>query len=119
VILCIETFSGYNYKNKSFKFNTFIIMKSFIFLFIILYALSGCKFTQTIPAPTPSPVPTFTPVPPTPLPVHFYQIGTIIKFDRNGNGRNFFVTGWSEPEEGSTWTCDKKAELIFQINQKK
>ncbi len=93
-------------------------MKSFIFLFIILYTLSGCKFTQTIPAPTPSPVPTFTPVPPTPLPVHFYQIGTIIKFDRNGNGRNFFVTGWSEPEEGSTWTCDKKAELIFQINQK-
>ncbi|MEQ8223294.1 MAG: hypothetical protein ABRQ37_13380 [Candidatus Eremiobacterota bacterium] len=94
-----------------------MFIKKITLLFIILYALSGCKFTQTAPTPTPSPIPTFTPVPPTPLPVHFYQPGNIINFDRNGNGRNFFVTGWSEPEEGFTWTCDKKAELIFQINQ--
>ncbi len=94
-----------------------MVIKKIILLFIILYALSGCKFTRSVPTPTPSPVPTFTPVPPTPLPVHFYQTGTIIKFDRNGYGRNFFVSGWSEPEEGFTRTCDKKAELVFQINQ--
>ena len=93
------------------------VHKKIILLFIILYIISGCKFTQSTPTPTPSSVPTFTPVPPTPLPVHFYQTGTIIKFDRNGNGRNFFVSGWSEPEEGFTRTCEKKAELVFQINQ--
>ena len=94
-----------------------MLIKKIILLFIILYIISGCKFTQSTPAPTPSPVPTFTPVPPTPLPVHFYQTGNVIQFNRDGNGRNFFVSGWSEPEEGFTRTYDKKAELVFQINQ--
>jgi hypothetical protein len=95
--------------------------KILLFIFLtILTGLSGCNFTQSVTTPTPAvtPIPAFTPVPPTVSPLHSYHLGTVIQFNRSGNGKNFLVSGWSEPEEGFTWTTNKKAELLLQINQK-
>lgn len=91
----------------------------FIF-FAILCSLSGCNFTHHASTPTPAvtPIPALTSVPPTEAPVHYYQLGTVIQFNRSENCKNFFVRGWSEPEETFTWTYDKKSELILQVNQK-
>jgi hypothetical protein len=42
-----------------------------------------------------------------------YRWGDVLLFGSNGNGVDYRVGGWSDPEEKFTWTDGKKAELVL------
>lgn len=44
-----------------------------------------------------------------------YQPGTEILFGTKGNGEAYQGKGWSNPEDGYTWTDGKEAELLLNI----
>lgn len=45
----------------------------------------------------------------------FYEYGTEIRFGKGGNAHHYQVCGWSNPEEGFTWTEDFISSLLIPV----
>lgn len=46
-----------------------------------------------------------------------YRFGSLIRFGREGNYEKYQGYGWSQPENGLTWTNGKSASLIIPVKQ--
>lgn len=48
-----------------------------------------------------------------------YEWGKIIDFTKKGNATSYIGDGWSDPEEGGTWTDSLNATLHFKLRPTK
>lgn len=47
-----------------------------------------------------------------------YELGKVIKFIDSGVGPDFFLYGWSKPEEWGTWTKEKEAAIGLRLSRR-
>ena len=87
-------------------------------LFIAAAVIPGCQKTED-EAVTQSPTPTSTSQSAASnspgKTYNNYEPGTLIKFGMGGGAERFKQSGWSDTENGFTWTIGESAKLAFSI----
>lgn len=81
-----------------FKKKSFINSRSYGIVLLFLFSVVSFGCSNKIPS---------------------YEYGTTIQFGKGGNAEKYQAKGWSDPENGLTWTDGKTAELHMSIAKPK